>query len=90
MQYMFTIIVFVMLHFFAIFKSPVQQTFECYFTRRVAIFCEAFPVADADDWVSMSPRHRPFTKITGVGVASVGHLGLKPKLHKGIRAPSSV
>lgn len=47
-------------------EHTVQQMFKHYFRRVGAIFCEALPVADADDWVSMSPRHRPCSEIIGM------------------------
>lgn len=54
--------------------TTAQQTFKYYLKRVTAIFCKAFPVADADDWVFMSPRHRPCSEIIGVRVCrpSVG------------------
>lgn len=73
--------------------TTVQHTFRYHFTRATAIFCEAFPVADADDWVSMSPRHRPCSEIIGVSVSRPS-LGLcwtsAHRLQEGLRAPSSV
>lgn len=58
-----------------------------------AIFCQAFPVAYADDWVSMDLRHRPGCEITGVSVCRppLGQCWTPAqKLQEGVKVPSSV